>query len=313
MRPRYRSFGSFVRETFGSSVQKVNIDAGFTCPNRDGTLGLSGCIYCNNESFTPGPCRPTLSVREQVRNGIAYVSRRYGATRYIAYFQAYTNTYAPVETLERVYREALENPAVVGLAIGTRPDCVDDEKLDLLARIARTHFVLIEYGLQSPYEKSLAFIRRGHGFAEFTRAVEMTRARGLAVGAHTIVGLPTETRDEMLGIADAVTESGVGFVKVHQLQVIAGTPLAELFARAPFAVFTYEEYLDFIVEFIERLGEEIVVQRLFATAPDAVLLAPIWGRSRHETLRDIEQRLRLRKTRQGARVRTRPRSHAARG
>ncbi len=296
---RYNSFGSFVRRAFGGRVFKVNIDAGFTCPNRDGTLGVGGCIYCNNDSFRPSSCKPELTVREQVARGIGYLRQRYGAERFIAYFQPFTNTYGPVDALERLYLEALEDPAVIGLAIGTRPDCIDDEKLSLLARFSGTHFVLVEYGLQSIYDKSLRFINRGHDYSAFLHAVEKTKQYGLHAGAHVIVGLPTETREETLSMAEEVSGTGIGFLKVHQLQVVRDTALAGLYEREPFEVFGYEEYLNFLVEFLERLSPEIVVQRLFATAPDDILIAPKWGRSRHEILRDIEARLTQREATQG--------------
>jgi radical SAM protein (TIGR01212 family) len=286
MSHRYTSFGSYVKKTFETLVQKVNIDAGFTCPNRDGTVGVGGCVFCNNESFKPGACRPALSVREQVRNGIAYLGKRYGAGKFLAYFQAYTNTYAPVDELERIYSEALEEPSVLGLAIGTRPDCVESEKLDMLQRLARTHFVLVEYGLQSPYERSLRYINRGHTYGTFLDALEAARRRGIHTGVHTIVGIPTESREETLRMATELSETGVEFMKIHQLQVIKDTPLARMYAEQAFPVFGYEEYLDFVVEFIERLSPDIVLQRLFATAPDEILIAPRWGRSRHEILRE---------------------------
>jgi radical SAM protein (TIGR01212 family) len=305
---RYNSFGPYMKRIIGEPVHKVNVDAGFTCPTRDGTLGHSGCIYCNNDSFRPGSCKPALSVRQQVKNGIGYLRGRYGVEKFIAYFQPYTNTYAPVEVLERLYREALEESSVVGLAIGTRPDCVDAEKLDLLGDLARDRFVLVEYGLQSIYEKSLRFIQRGHGLEAFLGAVEETLKRGVRAGAHVIVGLPTETRQEMLEMAGAVSETGVGFLKIHQLQVIKDTPLAEIYRENPFPVFGYEEYVDFAADFIERLDPAIVLQRLFATAPDEILVAPRWGRSRHEILRDIERRLARRDSHQGARSGERPRT-----
>jgi radical SAM protein (TIGR01212 family) len=288
-----------VKKTFGAPVHKVNIDAGFTCPNRHGTVAVGGCVYCNNDSFKPGACRPALSVREQVQNGKAYVKRRYGAKKLLAYFQPFTNTHAPVERLERLYLEALEEPDVMGLAIGTRPDCVDEEKLDLLARLSETRFVLVEYGLQSIHEKTLRFINRGHDYAAFLRAVELTRQRGIHTGVHIIVGLPTESREEMLEMAPEISDTGVGFLKIHQLQVVRDTPLARMYGEKPFHVFGYEEYLDFVVEFIGRLSPRIVLQRLFATAPDDILIAPKWGRSRHRILNDIEARFVERDARQG--------------
>ncbi len=298
---RYLSFGSFMRDQFGTRVYKVNVDAGFTCPNRDGTLGLEGCIYCNNDSFRPGPCRPILPVAEQVRNGIAYVRRRYGASRFLVYFQPYTNTYAPIDELSRLYDEALRvDPAIVGLAIGTRPDAVDDDKIRLLEDLARRHFILVEYGLQSIYSRSLEYIRRGHDYAAFRQAVGMTRDRGIRIGCHLIAGFPTETREETLAMAEEISLiEPISFLKMHQLQIVKNTPLADIFSNAPFPVFGYEEYLDFIVDFIERTSPRIIFQRLFATAPDEILIAPLWGRSRHQITLDIEKRLADRDTWQG--------------
>lgn len=300
MSRRYNSFGSRMKALFGTSVFKVNIDAGFTCPNRDGSKGYTGCIYCNNDSFSPDACTPKLPVAEQVQNGMAYLGRRYGARKFIAYFQPYTNTYAPVDVLERLYHEALSVPGVAGIAIGTRPDAVDAGKLDMIAGLkSDERFVLIEYGLQSVYEKSLRYINRGHGVAEFQTAVDGTLARGIEAGAHLIAGFPTETREEMLDMAEIVSATGVGFLKVHQLQIVRGTPLAEIYGQTPFDVFGYNEYVEFIVEFLERLSPDIVIQRLFATAPDDILIAPLWGMTRHQMLRDIEALLEERGTQQG--------------
>lgn len=296
---RYLSFGSHMRKTFGTTVYKVNVDAGFTCPNRDGTLGTSGCIYCNNDSFRPSSCKPTLSITEQVRNGISHIRKRYKANRFLVYFQPFTNTYAPVGELEAFYREALAEPGVIGLAIGTRPDAVDEEKIRLIGEMAEQHFMLIEYGLQSVYDKSLAFIRRGHDYAAFLRALEMTQGRNIHMGAHLIVGFPTETRQEMLAMADIVSELPIRFLKIHQLQIVKDTPLAEQYRAEPFPVFGYEEYIDFVADFIERTAPHIVFQRLFATAPDDILIAPAWGRNRHQILHDIETRLAARDIRQG--------------
>jgi radical SAM protein (TIGR01212 family) len=288
-----------MKKLFGAKVHKVNIDAGFTCPNRDGTLGTGGCIYCNNDSFRPSSCRPALPVREQVQNGISYLRKRYGAGKFLAYFQPFTNTYAPAEELEKLYYEALEEPSVIGLAIGTRPDCIDGGKLDLLEEMAKEKFILMEYGLQSIYDKSLLFIERGHDYKAFLDAVDMTKKRGIHIGAHIIAGLPTETREETLGTADEISRLGIGFLKIHQLQIVKDTPLAMLYGDSPFKVFGYEEYMDFLVDFIERLSPDIVLQRLFATAPDDILIAPLWGRSRHEMLNDIEKRFSERNAFQG--------------
>jgi len=300
MTSRYNAFGPCLKKKFGAVVYKVNVDAGFTCPNRDGTLGVTGCIYCNNDSFRPSECKTGMSIREQIRNGIKYLSMRYRAKKFLVYFQPFTNTYAPVADLERIYREALSLPSVIGLAIGTRPDCVDEEKIELLRELAKDYFVLVEYGLQSIHDKSLQYILRGHNYRTFLEAVDMTKGKGIHIGAHIIVGLPTETRDETLAMADELSNLPIGFLKIHQLQVVKNTPLAQQYLEKPFPTFGYDEYLDFLVDFIERLSPEIVLQRLFALSPDGILIAPQWGRTRQEILRDINDRFIRRDALQGS-------------
>ncbi|MDI6800959.1 MAG: TIGR01212 family radical SAM protein [Thermodesulfovibrionales bacterium] len=287
---RYNAFGAYLRERFGAIVYKVNVDAGFTCPNRDGTLGVTGCIYCNNDSFRPSGCKTNLPISEQIKNGIAYLSGRYRAGKFLVYFQPYTNTYASVEELEKLYREALSKSAVIGLAIGTRPDCVDEEKIELLQTLAKKHFILIEYGMQSIYDKSLKYILRGHDYKTFLDALNMTKDRGIHIGAHIIAGFPTETRQEMLAMADEISALPLEFLKIHQLQIIKDTILAEQYANKPFHTFQHDEYLDFLVDFVERLSPDIVLQRMFATAPDEILIAPKWGKTRQEIIRNIEER-----------------------
>ncbi len=303
---RYNAFGPYMRKEFGLTVYKVNVDAGFTCPNRDGTLGVSGCNYCNNKSFRPSSCDPDISISDQIRTGISHIRKRYRAERFLVYFQPYTNTYAPVERLETLYREALQAPSVVGLAIGTRPDAIDEAKIQLIESLASEKFMLIEYGLQSIYDKSLDWINRGHDYQTYLRALDMTRNRGIFIGAHIIVGIPTETREEMLAMTEALSVHGIDFLKVHQLQVVKDTPLAALYQKTPFHTFQYEEYLDFIVAFIERISPNIVFQRLFATAPDDILIAPHWGKHRQQILRDIEKQLESRDTYQGRKYTSQP-------
>jgi len=302
MLKRYRSFGFHMKELFGTAVHKVNVDAGFTCPNRDGTVGTGGCIYCNNDSFRPRSCTSTLPLGQQISNGISYVKKRYHAEKFLVYFQPYTNTYAPVEELERIYREALSVPSVIGLAIGTRPDAVDEKKISLLQSLAKRSFILIEYGMQSMHEKSLAFIKRGHTYKAFLDALDMTKDRGIHIGAHIIVGFPTETREEMLMMADEISALPIEFLKIHQLQVIKDTPLARIYGQNPFPLFAYDEYLEFVAEFIERLSPRIVLQRLFATAPDSILLAPHWGKKTQKILRDIVNELGKKNSFQGKRL-----------
>jgi radical SAM protein (TIGR01212 family) len=305
---RYRSFGSYMKEKFGSTVYKVNVDAGFTCPNRDGTLGVTGCLYCNNDSFRPISCKPVLTISKQIRNGIAYVAKRYKASKFIVYFQPYTNTYAPVEELETLYREALSIPSVIGLAIGTRPDAIDGDKLAMLSGLSKNYFILIEYGLQSIYDRSLDFIHRGHDYQTFLTAVEITRGRNIHIGAHIIAGFPTETRQETLAMAEEISFMPIEFLKIHQLQIIKDTPLAQIFSENPFPTFDYNDYVEFIADFLERLSPDIIMQRLFATAPDSILIAPQWGKDRYQILRDIEKTLESRNTHQGKKYR----AHAVR-
>jgi len=300
MKNRYYSFGEYLKEIFGKKVYKVNVDAGFTCPNRDGTIGVTGCIYCNNASFRPPSCEPTKPLKDQILDGIEYLKGRYKAKAFLVYFQPYTNTYAPVEHLERLYKEALSFPEVVGLAIGTRPDCVDSEKLNLLKELSRTHMIIVEYGMQSMYDKSLKYVMRGHDYATFLKAVYDTHERGILVGAHIIVGLPTETREESLAMADEINRHPIKFLKIHQLQVIKDTVLALIYEKRPFKVFEYEEYLDFVIDFLERLRPDIVIQRLFATAPEEILIAPKWNRSKQQILNDIDKKLEERNARQGS-------------
>ncbi len=291
MSKRYNSFGSFMKKKFGTSVYKVSVDAGFSCPNRDGTISKAGCIYCNNDSFRPVSSKPDMPIRDQIKNGIIHIRNKYKAKKFLIYFQPYTNTYAPVNVLESLYNEALSEPSVVGLAIGTRPDCIDSEKILLLKELAKSHFILIEYGMQSMYDKTLEFINRGHTYDTFLRAIEMTKDKGIYTGAHVILGFPTESKEEMLLIADEVSRIGIDFLKIHHLQVIKDTLLEIIYREEPFHLFEYHEYVDFVTDFIGRLSPKIVIQRLFATAPDNMLIAPQWGKNRNEILKDIEKRL----------------------
>jgi radical SAM protein (TIGR01212 family) len=288
-----------MKDRFGETVYKVNVDAGFTCPNRDGTAGYGGCIYCNNDSFRPASCKSVIPVKDQVRNGISYVEKRYGAKKFIAYFQPYTNTYADVDTLRKLYMLAFEDPRVAGLAIGTRPDCIDDEKLDLLEEIAKSKFVLVEYGVQSIYDNTLEYINRGHDYKCFVDAVKLSTGRNIEIGAHIIVGFPTETRKEMLRMVNEISGLPIGFLKIHQLQVIKDTVMASMYDKSPFSTFGYEEYLDFVVDFVERLSPDIVLQRMFALSPDDILIAPRWDKSKQQIIRDLDGRFEARDARQG--------------
>jgi radical SAM protein (TIGR01212 family) len=296
---RYTAFGQYMKDLYGEPVYKVNVDAGFTCPNRDGSIATGGCIYCNNDSFRPTACTKAIPLRQQIEKGIPYLTSRYGAKQFIVYFQPYTNTYASVDILERLYREALDQPGVIGLAIGTRPDCVDEEKISLLERLARDHFILVEYGLQSIHDRTLEFINRGHDYACFQKAVSMTTGRGIRIGAHLILGFPTETRADMLSMAPELSRQPIEFLKIHQLQVVKNTALEGLYAAKPFPTFGYREYIEMLADFLERLSPAIVIQRLFASAPDDILVAPVWNKTRSEFLNDLDVYLEERVTYQG--------------
>jgi hypothetical protein len=301
MSRRYNTFGQYMKEFYSRPVYKVNVDAGFTCPNRDGSIATGGCIYCNNDSFRPAACTSSATVHEQIEKGIPYLRSRYGAEKFIVYFQPFTNTYASVEILESLYREALDHPGVVGLAIGTRPDCVDEEKIGLLESLATNSFILVEYGLQSVYDHTLEFINRGHDYARFQKAVALTAGRGIHVGAHLILGFPTETREQMLSMADELSRQPIEFLKIHQLQVVKETSLADLYADKQFHTFGYDEYVEILADFLERLSPEIVLQRVFAAAPDEILIAPVWNKTRSELLRDLDAIMEKRGTWQGKR------------
>lgn len=300
-RKRYREFGDFLRERFPFKAQKIAINAGFTCPNRDGSKGRGGCTYCNNQTFNPGYCQTDKSVADQLAEGVRFFSRKYPEMRYLAYFQAYTSTYGEQERLERLYEEALDYPGVVGLVIGTRPDCVPDRLLDYLARLSERVLVLVEYGVESTLDRTLRRINRGHDFAEAEEAIRRTAARGIAVGAHLILGLPGESRDEILGHADRLSDLPLTTLKLHQLQLIRHTRMALEFERQPedFHLFTVDEYIDLAIDFIERLDPAIALERFVSQSPKELLIAPDWGLKNYEFTARVNRRLAERDSWQG--------------
>lgn len=300
-RKRYREFGDFLRERFPFKAQKIAINAGFTCPNRDGSKGRGGCTYCNNQTFNPGYCQTDKSVADQLAEGVRFFSRKYPEMRYLAYFQAYTSTYGEQERLERLYEEALSYPGVVGLVIGTRPDCVPDRLLDYLARLSERVLVLVEYGVESTLDRTLRRINRGHDFAEAEEAIRRTAARGIAVGAHLILGLPGESRDEILGHADRLSDLPLTTLKLHQLQLIRHTRMALEFERQPedFHLFTVDEYIDLAIDFIERLDPAIALERFVSQSPKELLIAPDWGLKNYEFTARVNRRLAERDSWQG--------------
>lgn len=300
-RKRYREFGDFLRERFPFKAQKIAINAGFTCPNRDGSKGRGGCTYCNNQTFNPSYCQTDKSVTDQLAEGVRFFSRKYPEMRYLAYFQAYTSTYGEQERLERLYEEALSYPGVVGLVIGTRPDCVPDRLLDYLARLSEQVLVLVEYGVESTLDRTLRRINRGHDFAEAEEAIRRTAARGIAVGAHLILGLPGESRDEILGHADRLSDLPLTTLKLHQLQLIRHTRMALEFERQPedFHLFTVDEYIDLAIDFIERLDPAIALERFVSQSPKELLIAPDWGLKNYEFTARVNRRLAERDSWQG--------------
>lgn len=303
---RFNSYTEHLKKTFGGRIQKLTIDAGFTCPNRDGTAGTGGCTYCNNDAFNPSYCRPDKSITQQLQEGIGFHALRYRRARqYLAYFQPYSNTYAPLEKLKFLYEEALNYPGVAGLVIGTRPDCMEDEKLQYLANLSRQYYVMVEYGIESCYNETLARINRGHTFQQTVEAIEKTAATGIPAGAHLILGLPGETREQMLEEATILSRLPLQMIKFHQLQIFRKTAIAGQYQARPesFDLFSLEEYIDFVIDFIERLSPRIMIERFASEAPPRFLIAPDWGKIRYdEVLRRIEAKLEEKDTFQGKQV-----------
>ena len=297
----YNEFGSYLRGIFGCKVQKITIDAGFTCPNRDGTVGVGGCTYCNNQTFNPAYCHRHRSVAEQMREGISFFAHKYPEMKYLAYFQAYTNTYESLDVLKQRYSEALAVDDCVGIVIGTRPDCMPDELLEYLTRLSKTTFVLVEYGIESTSDATLMRINRGHDYACAVDAVKRTAARAIPVGAHIILGLPGESREELMQQAAMLSELPLTTLKLHQLQLIRGTRMAEEYIENPadFSLFSVEDYIETVVDYVERLNPDIVLERFASQSPKELLIAPDWGLKNHELIEKVKRRMRERDTWQG--------------
>jgi len=303
MEQRYNSFVGYFRKEYGERLQKVVLDAGFSCPNRDGRISTGGCTYCDNAAFHPGYSTAGKPLRQQIDEGIEFHRVRYrNAKHFLAYFQAFSNTYGPIEKLEKVYREALSHPDVVGIVIGTRPDCVDEEKLDLLAELAKDHIVIVEYGIESCYDETLRRINRGHDFETARRAVVMTAERGIPMGAHFILGLPGETPEMMLAECDMINALPLRSVKFHQLQIVKGTKMVEDYEQHPedFKRFTLEEYLDFMCDLLARLRPDLYIERIAGEVPPRFVTETPWGLIRNnELLHLLDARLEERDIRQG--------------
>lgn len=286
-------FGSWLTQQLGFKVQKISINAGFTCPNRDGRVGIGGCTYCNNQTFNPDYCQTSKTIRQQLEEGKRFFGRKYPDMHYLAYFQAYTNTYADLDQLRRKYEEALSVNDVVGLVIGTRPDCMPPVLLDYLEKLNRQTFLIVEYGIESVYDHTLRRINRGHDFACTRQAIEETAARGIQVGGHIIMGLPGETKDDMLAEADILSDLPLTTLKLHQLQLIKGTQMADEYANCPedFIRFTAEEYADFVVEFIRRSRPDLIFERFVSQSPPQLLAEPGWGLKNYEFMELVKRRI----------------------
>ncbi len=300
---RFNAYSNYFKQIFGERIQKVTIDAGFTCPNRDGTAGWGGCTYCNNDAFNPSYCNPDKTVKQQIEEGIEFHQNRYRrANKYLAYFQAYSNTYAPLDTLKKIYDQALQFPEITGLVIGTRPDCIDDEKLDYFARLSEEYYITLEYGVESFYNRTLEQINRGHTVEDSIVAIEKTANKGIKTGIHMIFGLPGETRDDMLKEAEVVSQLPLDTIKFHQLQIIKNTQMALDYRSHPdrYRFFSLDEYIDFVIQFMERLNPDFVVERFSGEVPPRFLEGPCWGLIRAFEVRDkIEKRLEELNTWQG--------------
>ncbi|HRS54598.1 MAG TPA: TIGR01212 family radical SAM protein [Bacteroidales bacterium] len=300
---RFHSYLSDIKKIFGGRVQKLSINAGFTCPNRDGTKGKGGCTFCLNEAFNPSYCRKYESITKQIEEGIKFHKWRYNkATKYIAYFQTYSNTYASIEYLERVYSEALSYPDVVGIVIGTRPDCIDTEKINLLKKISTSKYVSVEYGIETCYNDTLMRINRCHDFETSVNAVVQTAAAGINTAAHLIIGLPGDDKDRILNMAKVISKLPLKSIKLHQLQIFKGTAMGNEYLQNPlaFTLYTLNEYIEIVIDFIELLNPNIAIERISGEAPPRYLLNQGWGLIRSdEVLTLFEKRLKERNTYQG--------------
>ena len=298
---RYNEFSAFFKRAFPMKVQKMSINAGFTCPNRDGTKGWGGCTYCNNQTFSPEYCHTEKSVTEQLDEGVRFFSRKYPEMKFLAYFQAYTNTYDALESLIAKYEEALAYPGVVGLIVGTRPDCMPDELLNYFDQLSHRTFVLIEYGVESTLNKTLERINRGHSYEESVEAIRRTAERGICVGAHLILGLPGESKEEIIGHAARMSRLPLTTLKLHQLQLIRNTRMAREYTGNPgdFHLYKVDEYIDLVIDFVERLTPRFAVERFVSQSPKELLIAPDWGLKNFEFTAKVDKRFAERNSWQG--------------
>ena len=298
---RYNDLSAYLSAHFPFKVQKISLNAGFTCPNRDGTVGHGGCTYCNNQTFNPAYCKTEKTVTEQLEEGKQFFARKYPEMKFLAYFQAYTNTYAELEELKRKYEEALQVKDVVGIVIGTRPDCMPDTLLDYLEELNQRTFLIVEYGVESTDNDTLKRINRGHTFEVAEEAIRKTAARGIRVGAHIILGLPGETNDQLIKQAGVLSALPLTTLKLHQLQLIKGTRMAHEFEMQPedFHLYSADEYIDLVIDYVEHLRPDIVLERFVSQSPKELLIAPDWGLKNHEFTDKVKKRMRERDAWQG--------------
>ena len=295
----YNDYGHWIRNKLPFKVQKISIDAGFSCPNRDGKLSTGGCSFCDNRTFNPSYCQPSKSIAQQINEGKTFFRRKYPDMKYLAYFQAFSNTYAPLDILRSRYEEALSEEEVVGLVIGTRPDCVDEELLNYLEKLSRQCFLIVEYGIESVNDLTLKRINRGHNFECSRRAIEMTHERGILTGGHIIFGLPGETANDNIRQANDISAIPLDILKIHQMQIIRGTQLAEDYEKEHFKLYTANEYIDVCIKFLERLRSDIIVERFVSQSPADMLIAPKWGLKNYEFTNLLVNRMKEQKTWQG--------------
>ena len=298
----YNDYGSFIKSKFSERVQKISLDTGFTCPNRDGTKGIGGCTYCNNNTFNPNYCKPDKSVTQQLEEGIRFFSKKYKTQNYLAYFQAYTNTYGDIELVKTLYTEAIEHPNVVGLVIGTRPDCIDENLIDYLSKLAKSYYVSLEFGVESTLDRTLYAINRCHSFEETKQAYELAKGRGVFLGAHLIIGLPGESREEILHHASEISQLPINFIKLHQLQIVKHSMMAIQLREDPssFKLFAVDSYVELLTEFIALLRPDIIIDRLSGESPAHLLIAPQWGGLKNfELVAKVDKRMKEKNLWQG--------------
>lgn len=288
----YKDYSHWIREQFPFRVQKISVDAAFSCPNRDGRLSLGGCTFCDNKTFNPSYCDRGKAITRQLEEGKAFFAKKYPEMKYLAYFQAYSNTYAPLEELKRKYEEALAVDDVVGLVIGTRPDCVSDEALDYLQQLNQRTFLIVEYGIESANDNTLRRINRGHTFDCSRQAIIKAHQRGIITCGHIILGLPGEDEEEMLHQASTISQLPLDILKLHQLQIIKGTPLAKEYEAHPFHVFSAEEYVNLVIRYVSQLRNDLVLERFVSQSPPNMVIAPKWGLKNHEFTDLLNKRIR---------------------